>query len=125
MITIDTHIAIWLYENRLRNITASAQEALENNQIILPNMVRLELSYLHEIKRIKERPDTVINALTDEIFLITPELPMSIVISNAQGLTWTRDPFDRIICAETIVHEAKLVTRDEVIRDNFDSVVWD
>lgn len=125
MITIDTHIAIWLYENRLGNITGPAQEAIENNQIILPNMVRLELSYLHEIKRIKERPDTVINALTEEIFLITPELPMSLVISNAQSLTWTRDPFDRIICAETIAHEAKLVTRDEVIRENFDFVVWD
>ena len=125
MITIDTHIAIWLYENRLSNLTGSAQEAIENNQIILPNMVRLELAYLHEIKRIKERPDTVINALTNEIFLITPELPMSLVISNAQSLTWTRDPFDRIICAETIAHEANLVTRDEVIRENFDFVVWD
>ena len=125
MITIDTHIAIWLYENKLDNLTSRAKEAIENNQIILPNMVRLELSYLYEIKRIKKKPETVINTLSEEIFLITPEVPMSLVVSNAQDLTWTRDPFDRIICAETLVHDARLVTHDGVIRRNFEFVIWD
>ena len=40
-------------------------------------------------------------------------------IGQAQSLTWTRDPFDRLIVAKAMAANAKLITHDENIRLNF------
>jgi len=46
-------------------------------------------------------------------------------IEKARTLNWTRDPFDRLITGEAMaVPDALLVTRDSVIRENFDRAVW-
>jgi PIN domain nuclease of toxin-antitoxin system len=37
------------------------------------------------------------------------------VVTQAMPLSWTRDPFDRLIVATAILHRAPLVTRDERI----------
>jgi PIN domain nuclease of toxin-antitoxin system len=39
-------------------------------------------------------------------------------------LTWTRDPFDRMLVATALLHEIPLVTRDTCIHDNFPGAVW-
>lgn len=41
------------------------------------------------------------------------------------GLTWTRDPFDRMIAAQAIVADAPLVTADRTILANLPLAVWD
>lgn len=43
----------------------------------------------------------------------------------AADLSWTRDPFDRLISAHAIVANAPLVTADEVIREHLSLAVWD
>jgi PIN domain nuclease of toxin-antitoxin system len=44
---------------------------------------------------------------------------------TAVGLTWTRDPFDRVIAAHAIVADAPLVTADRTILDNLPLATWD
>jgi PIN domain nuclease of toxin-antitoxin system len=43
----------------------------------------------------------------------------------AMDLSWTRDPFDRLISAHAIVANAPLVTADETIRKNLPLAIWD
>lgn len=43
----------------------------------------------------------------------------------AADLSWTRDPFDRLISAHAIVANAALITADETIRTNLPLAVWD
>jgi PIN domain nuclease of toxin-antitoxin system len=43
----------------------------------------------------------------------------------AADLSWTRDPFDRLIAAHAIVANASLVTADDTIREHLPLAVWD
>lgn len=47
------------------------------------------------------------------------------LVEAASPLSWTRDPFDRLIAAHAIVANAPLVTADETIRENLPLAVWD
>ena len=82
-------------------------------------MVRLELSYLNEIKRINEKADTIINTLADEIGLQRCKKPFSEIITESLFQTWTRDPFDRIITANALIGDDTLITFDKNILDNY------
>jgi PIN domain nuclease of toxin-antitoxin system len=46
-------------------------------------------------------------------------------VQAAAGLTWTRDPFDRLIAAHAIVADAPLLTADRTILDNLPQAIWD
>jgi PIN domain nuclease of toxin-antitoxin system len=41
------------------------------------------------------------------------------------GLSWTHDPFDRLIAAHAIVADAPLVTADRTILENLPLATWD
>jgi PIN domain nuclease of toxin-antitoxin system len=47
------------------------------------------------------------------------------VINAAKELSWTRDPFDRLISAHAIVANVPLITADETIREHLHLAVWD
>ncbi len=87
-------------------------------------MVKLELAYLKEIKKINPTPDHVINVLSKSIGLEVAASHFPHVIAIAQGLHWTRDAFDRIIVAEAKLHSAPLVTRDKNILRHYSLAVW-
>jgi PIN domain nuclease of toxin-antitoxin system len=44
---------------------------------------------------------------------------------GAVGLSWTRDPFDRLIAAHAIVAAVPLVTADRTILENLSLATWD
>jgi len=46
-------------------------------------------------------------------------------VQAANGLSWTRDPFDRMIAAQAIVADAPLVTADRTILGNLPLATWD
>jgi PIN domain nuclease of toxin-antitoxin system len=43
----------------------------------------------------------------------------------AVDLTWTRDPFDRLIAAHAIVAGARLLTADEQILEHLPLATWE
>jgi PIN domain nuclease of toxin-antitoxin system len=47
------------------------------------------------------------------------------LVNAAQGLSWTRDPFDRLIAAHAIVADALLLTADETIRKHLPLATWE
>ncbi len=42
----------------------------------------------------------------------------------AVPMTWTRDPFDRLICAHSAALGIDLVTKDRIIHDHYDGAIW-
>lgn len=40
-------------------------------------------------------------------------------------LAWTRDPFDRLICAQALADAAPLLTADRTVHEHLDMTVWD
>ncbi len=63
-------------------------------------------------------------ALAEDIDLRMNETPFADIVAQAQSLDWTRDPFDRLVVAETLATGGLLVTRDEKIRTHAACAVW-
>ncbi len=125
LIYLDTHIVCWLYEGKSEKFSKKAAHAIESGDLSVSLIVDLELQYLYEIGRIRESSDKVLSALAEEINLKVADTSLALIIQKARTLNWTRDPFDRLITAETMaVSDALLVTKDSVIRKNFDRAVW-
>lgn len=121
---LDTHVVCWLYEGRVDLLSAPAAEAIEAGRLMVSPVVDLELQYLHEVGRISKGPRPVLSALAADIGLGVSNEALSRIVVQARELSWTRDPFDRLIVAEAMLTGAKLVTRDDVIRRHFRSAVW-
>lgn len=124
LIFLDTHIVCWLFEARLDLLSKESLAAIENGLLRISPMVSLELQYLHEIGRITQPANNVLTALAGDIDLRISETPFTDIVAKAQNLNWTRDPFDRLIVAETLVVGGLLVTRDEKIRTHASCAVW-
>ena len=88
-------------------------------------MAVLELHYLKEINRISAAPNAIVSDLETRLGLRTCGETFAQVVERASALTWTRDPFDRLIVAQTIVGNGRLLTKDETILAHFDGAVWD
>ncbi|HET7633694.1 MAG TPA: PIN domain-containing protein [Methylophilaceae bacterium] len=124
LVYLDTHIVCWLYEGRTELLSAYADAAIEHGRLRVSPIVSLELQYLYEIRRISKSPEAVLSALAADIGLETGEEPFASVVKQACTLGWTRDPFDRLIVAETMLAQAKLVTKDGTIRKHCAAAVW-
>jgi PIN domain nuclease of toxin-antitoxin system len=85
----------------------------------------LELTYLHEVDRARDSPAVMLGALRKDIGLQLADASLAELVTAATDLTWTRDPFDRLIAAHSIVAGAPLVTADQTIRENLPHTIWD
>ena len=123
MVLIDTHIAVFLHGKHLNKLSAKSCEKLESNDILLPEMARLELQYLYEIGRVAYRPEKIVADLYAEIGLQCSPSPMAAIIQSAIDIDWTRDAFDRLIAADSICSNTPLITRDKKIIAHLPNVI--
>jgi PIN domain nuclease of toxin-antitoxin system len=123
VIHLDTHVVAWLWAGdaaRLRPV----KRRLERSELVISPMVTLELQLLYEIGRVTEPADAVVAHLVERAGLRQSPTPLSRVVAQALGMTWTRDPFDRIIAAHAQCDGARLLTRDDTIRSHCPFAVW-
>lgn len=88
-------------------------------------LVSLELAYMHEIGRARDSAPMMLAALRQSIGLEVADVSLDKLVQTALGLTWTRDPFDRMIAAQAIVADVPLVTADRTILANLPIATWD
>lgn len=124
MIRLDTHVVVWLYTGETEQLSAGAIAALEENQPVVSPMVQLELTYLHEIDRLRVGGADIIADLARRIGLQLSDAPLDALVETAAALTWTRDPFDRLIVADALVAGTALVTKDRAIHDQTAVALW-
>lgn len=124
MIFLDTHIVVWLYAGLLGKISKIAVQQIENNELLISQMVRLELQYLYEIGQITATPETIIESLKNSLGLKISDMKSELVFDYAMDFNWTRDVFDRIITAEANALGFSLITKDKTILANYRNAIW-
>ena len=124
MIFLDTHVVIWLYDKILDKLSKDAIQQIEDNDLLITQMVRLELQYLFEIGRIKVTPETIIKDLNKSIGLKVSQMKVEQLFDHAIDYQWTRDVFDRLITAEAEAMGFALITKDKKILENYEKAIW-
>ena len=124
MVFLDTHVVLWLYAEPER-IPESVAKRIDEADLFVSPMVRLEMSLLAEIDRIRDEPDSILGLLHRDLDLVVEESGWSRAAQIANHLSWTRDPFDRLITAHALAYGADLCTRDRAIREHYRHGFWD
>ncbi|MEM7536556.1 MAG: transposase [Chloroflexota bacterium] len=107
-----------------QRFSSHARMVMNNHQWQISPVVRLELQYLYQLGRLKSDADTVISELSASKGLMICDKPFNIVIAHALPLTWTRDPFDRIIVAQASIDDNILISSDATIQANYAFTEW-
>jgi len=68
---------------------------------------------------------TMLAALRRSIGLEVADASLFEVMHAAERLSWTRDPFDRMIAAQAIVADVPLLTADRTILEHLPQATWD
>jgi PIN domain nuclease of toxin-antitoxin system len=125
MIYIDTHVVLWLYHRRGEGLSERARRLIEYEpEILISPIVVLEIDYLHEIGRTTLGSEPVFKYLNEQIDLQACKKSFFDVILAASQLSWTRDPFDRIITAQAKLERNGLITKDRIILENYEQAIW-
>lgn len=124
-IYLDTHAVVWLYSGDLHLFSKEGIQLIEDNDLLISPIVLLELQYLAEIKRITAEPTLIFDSLSESVGLRKCRASFAQVIAESMRMSWTRDPFDRIITATAAVNQAVLLTKDEKIRQAYSLAFWD
>lgn len=121
---LDTHAAVFLFDGQTHLFGAAGRKLLSRAEIRYSPAVGLELALLHERGRLTVPPEEVLGFLGARLGVMKAADTLAEVVDRAMGLSWTRDPFDRMIAAHALLHEAPLITRDRVLLANCPGAVW-
>jgi PIN domain nuclease of toxin-antitoxin system len=116
---LDTHIAVALYEGKIAGLSARARNMLDADELMLSPAVVLELELLHEIQRLRFDAKYLLGALAQDFGVSIALDKFSAVALHSLSMSFTRDPFDRLITAHASLIKAPLITLDSRILDNY------
>ena len=125
MIFLDTHVLVWLYEGLFDKIPKPVHDQLNSLALLISPMVELELDFLYEIGRISVSGVDIVRYFNAHFGLTVSNVEFYRIIEEAQALTWTRDPFDRLIVANASIYQAKLITKDAKIQKHYPLASWE
>jgi PIN domain nuclease of toxin-antitoxin system len=124
LIFLDTHIVVWLYAGLLEKISQPVQVLLNSKEMTISPIVRLELQYLYDIDRVTVQADAIIADLGNRIGLQLWAGDFNAVIGRALTLSWTRDPFDRLIAANASLTNDILISKDPRLHEHYLHTRW-
>ncbi len=124
VIRLDTHAVVWLFTGEVERFTKKGRALLETKRLVVSPIVQLELTYLHEIERLKVGGADIIGDLHSRIGLGLSEQSLVSVVQASASLHWTRDPFDRLIVADALAANCPLLTKDATIRRHASVARW-
>jgi PIN domain nuclease of toxin-antitoxin system len=124
VICLDTHVLVWVLAGEHARLPAGVRRLLETERLSVSPIVELELTYLHEIGRLTEPAHTVLAELRAALELVVSTAPFDRIVAAASTLSWTRDPFDRLIAGNALADRAPLLTADQTMRRHLPSARW-
>jgi PIN domain nuclease of toxin-antitoxin system len=125
---IDTHSLIWFLTGD-KNLGKNALKILEDADkgvhiIIIPTIVLAELMYICENKGINMKFIDILNKLKNSLNYIPYNLDINLII-KASTLNKIKEIHDRLIIAITQLTDAKLITKDKLIKNtSYVECVW-
>ena len=116
VILLDTNAFLWLERDhpRSRVLRRSA------GRLYVSPATLLELQFLCEIGRIRLKAGVQVDDLSTSLRCAVDDPPAAAWFAAAQSLSWTRDPFDRLIVAHAKYRGWKLATGDGLILQNLE-----
>lgn len=78
----------------------------------------LEIQFLAEVGRLQVEQPGFSKALAADPRFIIDEPPLVALVAKALPLSWTRDPFDRMLAAHSEARRVPLCSLDRLIRTN-------
>lgn len=121
---LDTHAAVAVAGREPGVFGPAARKALQASERLISGAVILELAYLHEVGKLLEPAREVRADLARTWDVQASADTLRDLADAAVDLDWTRDPFDRLIVANAMLHDAPLVTRDRQIHEHYPKAVW-
>ena len=113
---LDTHFVLWIVTGADRLSSFPWIERYRPWGISPVSL--LEIQYLAEIGRIEIQNPQFTDTLVEDPRFVIDEIPLVPLMRRAIELTWTRDPFDRLIAAHSSVRRVPLCTTDRNMREN-------
>jgi PIN domain nuclease of toxin-antitoxin system len=110
VILLDTNAVIWLDQSNPRTRTLTRGRM----PLYMSPATLLELQFLEEAGRIRLRKQDAQTLAVDDRWLLD-DPPAAAWFALALDLTWTRDPFDRLIAAHAQFRGWRLATSDAVV----------
>lgn len=120
---LDTHVALWMVAGERRRLRPVAKE-LRSEPLFLSPFAIVEMQLLHEIGRILKPVEAVLDLLFEDHGVEQAAGDAGEIARQARALSWTRDPFDRLIVAHALAHGSLLLTADETIRAHCARARW-
>ena len=124
MIYLDTHIVVWLYVGMTEKFTPAIRQLINSNDLLISPIVHLELQYLHEVHRVTDDAKMILADLSKNIGLEVCRKGFGRVVEEALEISWTRDPFDRLIIAQASLDKNILVTKDSRLLNGYSHATW-
>jgi PIN domain nuclease of toxin-antitoxin system len=85
--------------------------------------VLLEVEVLHEIGRLRQNATRIAAHLSERLDIGVAGERFSDIARTALDLSFTRDPFDRLIVAHAALLKAPLVTHDAVLQRHYPAAI--
>ena len=117
MILLDTNAVLFLLagHRRARPLRPYA------GRLRFTPIVLLELQFLQDLGRGVFTTRRPADAVAEDPRWSVDDPPLSALVGHALELTWTRDPFDRLIAAHALSRGWRLATSDSTMLDNLPS----
>lgn len=120
-ILLDTHFLIWI-TTRSKRVAEFPWIERYRPWAVSP-VSFLEIQYLAEVGRLEVRsPDYMETVMEDPRFIVD-EVPLVRLIRASLALDWTRDPFDRLLCAHSLSRRVPFCSVDQIIRTRHQLIV--
>jgi len=125
IVHLDTNVVIKIASKEHHLLPPPVIKRINNFSLMISPVVILELQYLFEIKKIEGSALKTVETLCSLIGLDICQDPFESVIRESLRLSWTRDPFDRLIVAQASMLNVPLLTSDREILRHYSHAVWD
>lgn len=127
-ILLDTCTFLWLVEGD-PNLSATAREAIVDpeNEVLLSPASAWEITIKHGLGRLSlgDSPDIYVPRQRSVHRIDTLPIDEACVLHIGKLPARHRDPFDRLLVAQAIVHGCALATPDPLIRQYPVRVLWE
>lgn len=121
---VDTHVAVWLRMGDARRLRP-IRKHLARAQLLLSPFAVLELQTLYEIGRLRETARWIIDSLSSEHGVELARDAVEGAATRALDLSFTRDPYDRLIAGHALAAGATLLTADEDMLRHVSCARWE